>query len=635
MDSSPHIYLDPSEAAREKVAKAYRFHVVQIPTLRVIGMGMVTLLVVLHNVYLSPTLPWQNALHFLLIAMLYSGVSWACLYAGYRHVTWFNLGTLFLTLDLVVYNAAIYYTGGAQSWLFFLCIVRAADQSRTTFRNTLFFGHLSTLSYALLLLYLDGVEQRPIAWSAESVKLGFIYAASLYFALIAKAAEDMRSRLTAAIRVARELITQLEDQSLQLTVAKSEAEQLSQQLEQRVAERTAQLSHANTILQEQIAERQRMEEELLRARKIESIGVLAGGMAHDFNNILMGILGNVSLARGMTTPHNALDQVLSIAEQACQRATDLTHQLLTFAKGGQPIRQTASLAELIHESVSFVLHGSNVRCDLALAPDLAVVEMDPGQMSQVLQNLLINADQAMQDGGVIEVQADNIWLESDTHVPLPIGRYVKVAITDHGCGILPEHLPRVFDPYFTTKEHGSGLGLATSYAIMQKHDGHITVTSQPQHGTTFTLYLPASEQPLSAKATAPLHPAHGQGRILVMDDDDMLRQLVSTMVRQLGYEVESAKDGFEAMTLYQTARALGRPFAAVILDLTVPGSMGGKETIAALLRLDPQVNAIVSSGYSNDPIMANYAQHGFKDVVAKPYTMAELSSALERVLRAV
>ncbi len=635
MDSSPHIYLDPSEAAREKVAKAYRFHVVQIPTLRVIGMGMVTLFVFLHNVYLPPTLPWQNARHFLLIATLYSGVSWACLYAGYRHVTWFNLGTLFLALDLVVYNTAIYYTGGTQSWLFFLCIVRAADQALTTFRNTLFFGHLSTLSYALLLLYLDGVEQRPIAWSAESVKLGFIYAASLYFTLIAKAAEDMRSRLTAAIRVARELITQLEDQSLQLTVAKSEAEQLSQQLEQRVAERTAQLSHANTILQEQIAERQRMEEELLRARKIESIGVLAGGMAHDFNNILMGILGNVSLARGMTTPHDALDQVLSIAEQACQRATDLTHQLLTFAKGGQPIRQTASLAELIHESVSFVLHGSNVRCDLALAPDLDVVEMDPGQMSQVLQNLLINAAQAMPDGGVIEVQADNVWLESDTHVPLPIGHYVKVAITDHGCGILPEHLPRVFDPYFTTKEHGSGLGLATSYAIMQKHDGHITVTSQPQHGTTFTLYLPASEQPLPAKATAPLRPAHGQGRILVMDDDDMLRQLVSTMVRQLGYEVESAKDGFEALTLYQTARALGRPFAAVILDLTVPGSMGGKETIAALLKLDPQVNAIVSSGYSNDPIMANYAQHGFKDVVAKPYTMAELSSALERVLRAV
>ncbi|MGE3536698.1 MAG: ATP-binding protein [Candidatus Tectimicrobiota bacterium] len=631
----PRIHLDPDEAAREKIAKAYRFHVVQVPSFRALGLSLVALLVLLHNVVLLPQAGWSSSVAFLAVAAVYTVLSWALLYVGYNRVPWLHLGTVFLVTDLIVFNMAIYCTGGEHSWLFFLCMVRAADQTRTTFRTTLFFGHVSTLSYLLLLLYLAWVEQRPLSWPAEGLKVGMIYASNLYLSVIAKAAEDMRSRLTAAIRVARELISQLEDQSMQLAIAKNEAEQLSQHLEQRVAERTAQLSQANAVLQEHIAERNRMEDELLKTRKIESIGVLAGGMAHDFNNILMGILGNVSLARSMTPPHEPIDQVLHIAEQACQRATDLTRQLLTFAKGGAPVRQTTSLAALIQETVSFVLHGSNVRCELALAPDLRPAEVDPGQMSQVLQNLLINADQAMPDGGVIQVQADNVCLGSETCLPLPAGRYVRVAVVDHGCGIPAEHLPRIFDPYFTTKQHGNGLGLATSYAIMRKHGGHITVTSVPQEGSTFTLYLPASSQvlPLCAPALAVTLDAPAQGRILVMDDDDMLRQLVSTMVQRLGYEVASAKDGSEALALYQKARALGRPFAAVILDLTVPGGMGGKETMAALRALDPHVQAIVSSGYATDPIMANYTHYGFQGLVAKPYTVAELSAALQRVLQ--
>lgn len=635
MTPSPHIYLDPAEAAQEKIAKAYRYHVFQVPRLRAIGMFLVALFVVFHNLFLRSTPAPSDSLAFLAIAAVYVLLSWALLYIGYQRVTWCNLGTLFLILDLVVIDSAIYYSGGVQSWLFFLCLVRSADQTRTTFRNALLFGHLSTLSYALLLLYLQHVEHQDFPWSAEGVKLGIIYACNLYLTLIAKAAEDMRSRLTAAIRIAREFIARLGEQSLQLGVAKSEAEHLSLQLEQRVIERTAQLSQANTILQEHIAARDRMEEELLKARKIESIGVLAGGMAHDFNNLLMGIMGNVSLARNMVASQEAVDRVLQIAEQACQRATDLTHQLLTFAKGGEPIRQITALSDLIHEAASFVFHGSNVRCDLALAPELAAVDVDPGQMSQVLQNLLINADQAMTGGGIIQVQADNVWIEGGTPLPLPIGRYVRVDIIDQGCGIPPEHLSRIFDPYFTTKAQGSGLGLATSYAIMRKHGGHITVSSEPQAGATFSLYLPASAQPLSATPSVPASLSPGQGRILIMDDDDMLRHLVSTMVQRLGYEVESAKDGTEALALYQAARVLGRPFAVVILDLTVPGGMGGKDTIASLLELDPQVQAIVSSGYSNDPIMANYPQYGFKGVVAKPYTMEELSAVLQRVLGTV
>jgi len=292
-----------------------------------------------------------------------------------------------------------------------------------------------------------------------------------------------------------------------------------------------------------------------------------------------------------------------------------------------------SFTALIHESVGFVGHGSNVRCTVSLPEDLWSVEADPGQMSQVIHNLLLNAQQAMPDGGTIALQGANLLLGEDADLPLPAGRYVTITIRDQGCGIPESHLAQIFDPYFTTKQSGSGLGLATTYAIMQKHDGYVHVASTLGVGTTFCLYLPASPGAVPPRPQGLDSPQAGQGCILLMDDEAMLRELGSAILTRLGYEVETAQDGAEALELYQRAQAAGQPFAAVILDLTIPGGMGGQEALTALLRLDPQVTAIVSSGYSQDPVMANCTAYGFRDVVTKPYTVQELSDTLQRVLR--
>jgi PAS domain S-box-containing protein len=382
-----------------------------------------------------------------------------------------------------------------------------------------------------------------------------------------------------------------------------------------------------------VSTQKRMEEEVLRARKIESVGVLAGGIAHDFNNLLTGILGNISLARLFAGMDERIVQRLSEAEKACQRATALTQQLLTFAKGGAPVRRTVSMTELLHESTGFALRGSNVRAELVIADDLWPVHGDAGQLSQVLHNIVLNAAQAMLQGGSIQVRAENILVHAGLALPLPEGRYLKITVTDHGSGIPAQILPNIFDPYFTTKTYGSGLGLATAYAVVTKHGGYITATSEPGVQTTLALYLPASEQPLSAPPETSTRPGGGAGRILVMDDEEAICELLSEMLPVLGYEVVCTRDGTEAIAAYQDATAVGRPFVGVILDITVPGGLGGRETLAQLRALAPQVKAIISSGYANDPIMANFAQYGFSGVIAKPYTVESLRHALLRVLQ--
>lgn len=385
-----------------------------------------------------------------------------------------------------------------------------------------------------------------------------------------------------------------------------------------------------------ITDRKKMEAELLKAQKLESLGLLAGGIAHDFNNFLMAILGNISLARLEANSPENLSERLMAAERACLRAKDLTQQLLTFSKGGTPIRKLTSIAELIKESAEFVLRGSNARCQFSIADDLWPVEIDVGQMSQVIQNLIINADQALPDGGTITIRAQNVTLDEGNVLPLKAGRYVKISIEDQGIGIPREHLSKIFDPYFTTKQKGSGLGLSIVYSIIKKHDGHITVRSELGRGTTFTIYLPASgeaptrETPETMK-TEDASSACG-GRILVMDDEDIIRDVTRHILEQLGYDVALARDGEEAIQIYQQAQQCGRPFDAVIMDLTVPGGMGGKEAIKRLRTIDPHVKAIVASGYSNDPIMAHYQAHGFDGVITKPYRIEELRQVLYRVL---
>jgi CheY-like chemotaxis protein len=375
-----------------------------------------------------------------------------------------------------------------------------------------------------------------------------------------------------------------------------------------------------------------MEQELIRAQKMESVSLLAGGIAHDFNNILTAILGNIGLAMLNGQVGDRGRAKLLQAEQACIRAKDLAQQLLTFAKGGAPITRPISIAGLLQESAVLTLAGSRSRCNLSLPPDLWAVTADDGQINQVISNLLINADQAMPGGGIIKVAAENVLVNGTPDLPLPRGRYVKISIADQGTGIPPQYLNKVFDPYFSTKHKGSGLGLATAYSIVKNHAGYLTLDSKMGEGATFHVFLPGSEMdPLPPEPVKPI-PARGQGRVLAMDDEAMVRSVLVEMLTYLGYEVECAGDGSQAVEKYLQARAAGRPFDAVILDLTVPGAMGGRDAIQEMLRHDPRVKAVVSSGYSDDPIMADFQQYGFTAVIVKPYRVLELSNVLKQVI---
>jgi PAS domain S-box-containing protein len=381
-----------------------------------------------------------------------------------------------------------------------------------------------------------------------------------------------------------------------------------------------------------ITERKKLEDELRKIERLESLGVLAGGIAHDFNNLLTGILGNLSLVQ--MEEEEDFHQILEEAKQASIQAKNLTQQLLTFSKGGEPIKGKFSIEDIISDSAEFSLHGSNVRCECHFAHDLWKAEVDKGQISQVIDNLVINANQAMPEGGKIHIKAENIILERENPLPLPEGKYIKITFRDEGIGVPEEYLQRIFDPYFSTKQEGSGLGLATVYSIIQKHEGYITVESQTGKGTTFFLYLPAIEEKISEEEEkkAPKRTPTGEGKILIMDDEKIVRRAVGGMLSRLGYMVEFAKNGEEALVKYKEAKNSGKLFDAVILDLTVPGGMGGKKTIEQLLQIDPDVRAIVSSGYSTDPVMANYEKHGFKAVVAKPFDLKELNDAIKKVL---
>jgi PAS domain S-box-containing protein len=385
-----------------------------------------------------------------------------------------------------------------------------------------------------------------------------------------------------------------------------------------------------------VTERQRIEEELIKTERLESIGVLAGGIAHDFNNILTAILGNISLAKMYASADEKTATRLANAEKAALRAQDLTQQLLTFSKGGTPVKQLASIKELIKDAVDFSLRGSNVRCDLFLRDDLWAADIDAGQISQVIHNLIINANQAMPNGGILEVHAENVTVNdtnSEYLLTLKQGQYVKISIKDQGVGIEEERLQKIFDPYFTTKQTGSGLGLFTSYSIIKKHDGYIDVASTVGVGTTFHIYLPASQKSVASQQPGLEEPIMGKGRILVMEDEADLRDVMGTMLAHFGYEVTFANHGNEAITAYQNAKTAGQPFDVIVLDLTIPGGMGGKETITQILAFDPHVKAIVASGYATDPIMDEFKQYGFCGCIAKPYKAHELNQILHTVIR--
>jgi signal transduction histidine kinase/CheY-like chemotaxis protein len=391
----------------------------------------------------------------------------------------------------------------------------------------------------------------------------------------------------------------------------------------------------HAMVEERTRELELVHREQLNRSKLESIGNLAGGIAHDFNNILTAIVTNISLSNRLITPDTREAMLLQEAEQACLRAKELTLQLLTFAKGGEPIKKTESIGKILQESAKFTLRGSNVRSLINVPEELWLVEVDAGQISQVIQNIVMNADQAMPDGGILEISAENVAVPPLVRQLKP-GKYVCLSFKDTGTGISEENISKVFDPYFTTKECGTGLGMSTSYSIIKRHKGCIVIESVPGEGASVYVYLQAVKKTTkvakveTSKLSIP--PRGGSQRILIMDDEYTVAKGAQRILEHLGYRVARARDGLEALSLYRDAKLEGEPFDLVIMDLTIPGGMGGKTTIKRLLDENPEAKAIVSSGYSNDPVMSNYEKYGFIGVLPKPFNVKALGRAVEKAL---
>jgi PAS domain S-box-containing protein len=389
-----------------------------------------------------------------------------------------------------------------------------------------------------------------------------------------------------------------------------------------------------------ISDRQTVRESLEKAGKLDAIAALSGGIAHDYNNLLTAIIGNITLAQTHLKPKDKPFRLLGHALVASKTAKNLTQKLITFSKGGSPVKDIAQVDRLVRSATDFTLSGSNIKCHYDFPPDIRLIDVDQSQIGQAIHNVIMNARDAMQEGGTIKVSAANTQL-TDEVPTLVEGDYVQISIADQGGGIPEAEFDRIFEPYYSTKEmgntRGTGLGLSICRSIIRKHGGEVTVESRMGVGTSMHLYLPAADPQALKKIPNQKPPEQsrifGEGKILVMDDEQMIRELAGEILWHLGYEVEFASNGDEALALYQKSMNSAKPFDAVILDLTVRGGMGGKETIQQLMGIDPDVKGIVSSGYSDDPGMTNYKEYGFSGVVAKPYTLEELGEKLNRVLK--
>ncbi len=399
-----------------------------------------------------------------------------------------------------------------------------------------------------------------------------------------------------------------------------------------------------TELKNMTSEKLRLQHDLLNSRRIESLGILAGGIAHDFNNILTSILGNLSLAKVYleAEPKSDLREIVAEAENATIRAKSLTQQLLTFSKGGAPIRKTtSSIGELIKTTANFVIRGKSCNVKFELDKKLYAVDIDEAQMSQVINNLVLNAIQAMPNGGTIHIRGENTEISEKVNLPLTPGKYIRIEVKDEGVGIPPENLPKIFDPYFTTKHKEKsdetsaprGLGLTTAFSIIQNHKGYMPVESELGVGSTFTIYLPASINKIKKAKKAKVSIYSGKGRILLLDDEPTVRKIGKKMLEKLGYDVILTIDGDEAIDVYKKSIDQGNDFDLLIMDLTIPGGLGGLEAFKEIIKFNPEVKAVVSSGYSNDPIMAHFSDYGFAGVLIKPYTIEVLSKTLASILQ--
>ncbi|MEM7790041.1 MAG: response regulator [Verrucomicrobiota bacterium] len=396
-------------------------------------------------------------------------------------------------------------------------------------------------------------------------------------------------------------------------------------------------NHGCVVVIRDVTNQKRAEDERFQSEKLRSISLLAGGIAHDFNNILTAVVGNISVARMDVDETDKVAPRLEAAEKAALQARSLTQQLLTFSKGESLALAATTIDELVEDSVLFMLRGSNVKCEIEKDDSLWAVEADQGQISQVVNNLTINADQAMPNGGVISIKLSNVQVNTNEIRSLKSGSYVCLRVKDQGTGISPDNIKRIFDPYFTTKQEGNGLGLASSYSIVQRHGGTMTVESVPGEGATFKVYLPRTTKPVVKAKEEKVEEAteiqSGSGRILVMDDMEAMMLVAGEILKVLGYEVDFSTNGQEAIDLYKKAKEAGNPFDAVVFDLTVPGGMGGEEACKILRQYDPSLIAIASSGYTTSNVMSDYQGAGFKAVVPKPYRIKEMSAALQRILK--
>ena len=379
-------------------------------------------------------------------------------------------------------------------------------------------------------------------------------------------------------------------------------------------------------------QQQEIDRETQKACRLESIGFLAGGIAHDFNNILTNIVGNLSLLMEDMNLEEEIIEILTESESAARKAKNLTQQLLTFSKGETPVKHVTSITKLLKDSVKFVLRGSNSKYRILIPDDIWLVKIDEFQISQVMNNIIINADQAVQMDGMIGVLAENITINSGDSIFLKEGKYVRISIKDKGCGIPKEHINKIFDLYFTTKQKGSGLGLASAYSIIKKHNGYINVESEIDVGTSFYVYLPAVVTKEKLEDEEGKKIIKGAGKVLFVDDDNDILKTSSRMLNDIGYKCITACNGIEAVNLYKKAKASRYPFDCVILDLTIPSSIDCENTMKKLFEIDPDVKAVASSGYSNKSIMSNPKKYGFKDILPKPYNINEMSLLLHKII---
>ncbi|RLC06316.1 MAG: hypothetical protein DRH34_00780 [Deltaproteobacteria bacterium] len=381
-----------------------------------------------------------------------------------------------------------------------------------------------------------------------------------------------------------------------------------------------------------ITERKALEAQYEQAQKMEALGTLAGGIAHDFNNLLSGIFGYIDLAR-KKTKESKTEEYLTKAFNTSGRAKGLTHQLLTFSKGGAPIKRIDSLVPFLQETTQFALSGADVSCSFNLPDDLWMCDYDKNQLGQVIDNIVINAHHAMPSGGNIQVDATNVIVKGREHPALDPGKYVKISISDTGMGIAEKYIPRIFDPFFTTKQKGSGLGLATSYSIVKRHGGIIDIESILGVGATFHIFIPAAEHPKFQGKTLVEKNYQGSGRILIMDDEEMIQEMMTDMLETMGFTIKGENEGRGAVEAFKKAKERNDPFRAVILDLTVKGGMGGKETVKEIRKTDKTIPVFVASGYSEDEAIANPEAFGFTASLEKPFSVAQLARIFEKYLK--